>query len=65
MKVQVLQVRTLGKGIRIAHVKAGDMFGDVPARDGVQVGQPATLKNSIYLRDGRLMAGLYVEAITQ
>jgi len=63
MKVEVLQVRIVGKGIRIAHVKAGDLFGDVPARDGVQVGQLAMLKNGLRVRDGRLIAALYVEPI--
>lgn len=62
--MQVLQVRIVGKGIRIAHVKAGDLFGDVPARDGVQVGQPAMLKNGLRVRDGRLIAALYVESLS-
>ena len=61
MKVNVLGIRIVGKGIRIAHVKAGELFGDVPARDGVQVGQPATLKNTVMVRDGRLIASLYVD----
>jgi hypothetical protein len=63
MDVQVLQVRIVGKGVRIAHVKAGDMFGDVPARDGVQAGQSAVLKNILRVRDGRLVAALYVEPL--
>lgn len=63
MKVHVLGIRIVGKGIRIAHVKAGELFGDVPARDGVQAGQAGSLKNTVMVRDGRLIASLYVEPL--
>ena len=63
MKVQVLQIRIVGKGLRIAHVKAGDLFGDVPAGDGVNEGQVALLKNSVRSIAGRLQSSLRVERI--
>lgn len=61
MEVNVLAVRMVGKGLKIAHVKAGEFFGDVPATDEVEPGQPAYLRISLVARDGRLGASLRCE----
>lgn len=61
MEVQVLAVRTVGKGLRIAHVKAGEFFGDCPAAPDVVERGPAFLRINLVCRDGRLGASLRVE----
>lgn len=61
MQVLVLQIRTVGKGIRIAHVQAGTLFGDVPATEDVFEGNQAQLVTTMGVRDGRLQAFLKVQ----
>ena len=63
MNIKVLQIRTVGKGIRIAHVKAGDLYGDVPATDDVKENTEAFLRTTHGVRDGRLQAFLRVEKL--
>ena len=61
MQVQVLGVRVVGKGLKIAHVKAGKFFGDVPAEEGVEPGAPGWLRIELVCRDGRLGASVRCE----
>lgn len=61
MQVDVLAVREVGKGLKIAHVKAGRFFGDVPAARDVEPQQPAFLRITLVAREGRLGASLKVE----
>ncbi len=61
MDVQVLSVRAVGKGLKIAHVRAGEMFGDCPASEQVSESGPATLRVKLIVREGRLAASLRVE----
>lgn len=61
MEVQVLGVRVVGKGLKIAHVKAGKFFGDVPADDEVTASAPGWLRIELVCRDGRLGASLRCE----
>ena len=62
-QVQILQVRVVGKGFRVAHVKAGDLFGDVPCVDGLEPGAMACLKTSLVVVGGRLQASLKAERV--
>lgn len=61
MDVNVLAVRTVANGLKIAHVRAGEYFGDVPAAGDVQQGDVARLKITLVCRDGRLGASLRCE----
>lgn len=61
MDADVLAVRTVSKGLRIAHVKVGQVFGDVPAGADVEAGAAAMLKVTLVSREGRLGASVKVE----
>lgn len=63
MQVQVLQIRTVGKGLRIAHIKANDLYGDAPATEDVKENSEAFLRTTLGVRDGRLQAFLRVEKL--
>jgi hypothetical protein len=64
VEVEVLAIRTVGKGLRIAHVKAGKLYGDVPALDDVTEGCKGFLRSSLGIREGRLQCFLRVEKFT-
>ena len=64
MEVLVLAIRTVGKGLRIAHVKAGSLFGDVPAVEGINEGEYGFLRATMGVRDGRLQSFLRLEKLT-
>lgn len=61
MKLQILQVKTVSKGRRFAHVQLGDLFGDLPAGECVEPGQPARLTNTFRVINGELRASIKVE----
>lgn len=61
LQVDVLSVRPTRGGLKIAHVKAGEFFGDVPAMADVQEGAPAHLRVTLVCREGRLGASLRCE----
>lgn len=63
MKLQVLQVKTVSKGRRFAHVQLGELFGDLPAGEGVDVGVPVKLTNSFVVIHGELRASIKVERV--
>lgn len=65
MQVQVLGVRTVAKGLRIAHVQAASFYGDVPAANDVQPGAPGWLRVRLVCQGGRLGATLKVESKEQ
>lgn len=61
MKCEVLGIRETKGGMRIAHIKVGQMFGDAPVdRQFVQEPQ-AFLKPHLRIRNGRFEAVLRVE----
>ena len=61
MECQVLAIREVGKGLRIAHVAAGGLFGDVPAAEEIKERGPGWLRVKLVVREGRLGASLRVE----
>lgn len=60
MEVRVLSVRTVGKGLRIAHVRFGDLVGDCPAAPDVVEGGIGYLSVKPQVREGRLGATVRV-----
>jgi len=61
LQVEVLSVRPTRGGLKIAHVRAGEFFGDVPATGDVIEGAAAHLRVTLVCRDGRLGASLRCE----
>lgn len=59
MQCNVLATRTTQTGLLIAHVQAGQFFGDVLAEEGVKPGK-AELRNRLRVKNGRLEAILRV-----
>lgn len=61
MKVEVLHVKETGKGFNVAHVRAGNLFGDcLTAPDVVEPGE-YWLKGTLQVREGRLVSLIRVE----
>jgi len=60
MQVQVLYTKPTRSGGRIAHVKAGSLFGDVPCDRNIEPGL-AELTTKLYRFQGRLMVTLKVQ----
>lgn len=61
MECRVLAIREVAKGLRIAHVSAGGLFGDVPAGEEIKEPGPGWLRVKLVVREGRLSASLRVE----
>lgn len=61
MDCQILAVREVSKGLRIAHVSAAGLFGEVPAADDVKQAGAGVLRIKLVCRDGRLGASVRVE----
>jgi len=63
MEVRVLSVRTTRAGMRIAHVRAGELVGDCPAAPDVVEGGVGFLSVKPQVREGRLIATVRVNAM--
>lgn len=61
MKCEVLSVRETPRGFRIAHVKVGQMYGDVPCDRQFSERPQAELKPHLRVRNGRFEAVLRVQ----
>lgn len=61
MKVDVLQVRRSPKGLNVAHVKCGQLFGDVLATDDVTEPGEYEMKVTLRVVQGRLVPLIRVE----
>ena len=62
MECQVLYVREVGRnGLRIAHVNAGGLFGDLPAAEGVKGPGPGVIRSRLTVTRGRLECRLQVQ----
>jgi hypothetical protein len=59
MKCEILAVRMQGN-LKIAHVQAGEKFGDCLAGDGAKAG-PGVLKPELRIRAGRFEAIVKVQ----
>ena len=60
MNCEVLSVKQINKNLRVAHVKAGDMFGDVPCDYSFVEQKPAKLKPVLRVHAGRIGSKLFV-----
>jgi len=63
MKCEVLAVRETKNGFRIAHIKVGQLYGDVPCDRQFTYDQIAELKPHLRIRNGRFEAALRIENI--
>lgn len=63
MEVQVLGIRNTQTGKTIAHVRAGNLFGDLPCDPDVVVDKTAKLVIKLHVFDGRLQANCRVETL--
>lgn len=61
MKCEVLAVRETKNGFRIAHIKVGQLYGDVPCDRQFAQAKEANLKPNLRVRNGRFEAFLLVE----
>ena len=63
MECQVLAIREVGKGLRIAHVAAGGLFGDVPAAEEIKERGPGWLRVKLVVRVPAFASMLRVASI--
>lgn len=63
MEVQVLGIRSTQAGKNIAHVRAGNLFGDVPCESDVTSDSQAKLVIKLHVFSGRLQANCRVEVL--
>ena len=63
MKVTVLQVRQIPKGMAVAHIQCGQLFGDCLATPDVTGPGEYDLKSTLVVKEGRLTALLRVEKL--
>ncbi len=61
MQVKVLQTRRTAKGLNIAHIQCGQLFGDVLATDDVTCPGEYVLKSTLRLKEGRIVPLIRVE----
>lgn len=61
MLCEVLGVKPTRTDLRIAHIKVGNLFGDVPCNKDFIEAKQANLKPNLRVRNGRFEAFLEVE----
>lgn len=65
MICEVLGIKQTRTELRIAHVKVGQLFGDVPCDKHFIEAKQANLKPNLRVRNGRFEAFLQVENLEQ